>query len=420
MEKVAIVTSGIFPVPPTKGGAVENLIQMIGNQNQILKKLDLTIFSIDDLEARNQSKNIEDKYTKYRFIRIPWIVKFFNLLIYFFFCKIMRKKKVMSYRFIGQRIFYIVSVARILHKQDFDRVVLENHPTLFLCIKLFKNYDKYKNKYIYHMHNKLNGFYGCIKIIENTPMVIGVSNYILSIFKKQVPNYSSKTKFRVLRNKVDSSKFVENISDKDKLLLKKKLNLPLNKKIVLFSGRMNKEKGIDKLLLAWQKLDKKEVALLIVGSYYYKSGVTNSSFANRINTLIEGQKNIFFTGYINYYDMPKIYAIADLVVLPSMWEDPAPLTVIEALTSGKPLITTNSGGIPEYVINTGAITLVKEEPNFVSNLTTSIQKTISSSEILKEMSNKSKIATKNWNSKKYYLDFCKVININDLGATSGK
>ena len=82
MEKVAIVTSGTFPVPPTKGGAVENLIQMIGNQNQILKKLDITIFSIDDLEARNQSKDIEDKYTKYTFVSIPWLVKFFNLLIY--------------------------------------------------------------------------------------------------------------------------------------------------------------------------------------------------------------------------------------------------------------------------------------------------------------------------------------------------
>ena len=418
MEKVAIVTSGTFPVPPTKGGAVENLIQMIVNQNQISKKLDLTIFSIDDLEARNQSKNIEDKYTQYRFIRIPCLVKFLNLLIYFFFCKIMRKKKVMSYRFIGQRIFYIVSVARILHKQDFDRVVLENHPTLFLCIKLFKNYDKYKNKYVYHMHNKLNGFYGCIKIIENTPMVVGVSEYILNVFRKQVPNYSSKTKFRVLRNRVDSSRFVENLSDKDKILLKKKLNLPLDKKIVLFSGRMNKEKGIDKLLLAWQKVDKKEAALLIVGSYYYKSGITNTSFANRINILIEGQKNIFFTGYINYNDMPKIYAIADLVVLPSMWEDPAPLTVIEALTSGKPLITTNSGGIPEYVINTGTIILAKEEPNFVSNLAVSIKKTISSPETLKEMSNKSKIVTKIWNSKKYYLDFCRVIN--DFGATSGK
>ena len=154
--------------------------------------------------------------------------------------------------------------------------------------------------------------------------------------------------------------------------------LPLDKKIVLFSGRMNKEKGIDKLLLAWQKVDKKEAALLIVGSYYYKSGITNTSFANRINILIEGQKNIFFTGYINYNDMPKIYAIADLVVLPSKWEDPAPLTVIEALTSGKPLITTNSGGIPEYVINTGTIILAKEEPNFVSNLAVSIKKTISS------------------------------------------
>lgn len=408
MEKVAIVTSGTFPVPPTKGGAVENLIQMISDQNQVSKKLNLTIFSIDDDEARNKSQKI--KGTKYKFIRIPRIVKFLNILIYFFFSKIMKKKKVMSYRFIGQRIFYIISVARILHKQSFDKVVLENHPTLFLCIKLFGNYNKYKNKYIYHMHNKLNGFYGCTKIIENVPMVIGVSKYILNVFKSQVPNYSNKTKFRVLRNKVDSSKFANNLSDKEKILFKKEMKLPIDKKVILFSGRMNREKGIDKLLLAWQKVDKKEAILLIVGSYYYKSGIKNTTFADKINAMIKDQKNIFFTGYVNYNDMPKVYAIADLVVLPSMWEDPAPLTVIETLTSGKPLITTNSGGIPEYTNLKNTVLLDKSDPEFVNNLANTINRLIYEPDSLNKMHNNAWKFTQKWTSASYYSDFVKLIN----------
>ena len=44
-------------------------------------------------------------------------------------------------------------------------------------------------------------------------------------------------------------------------------------------------------------------------------------------------------------------------VLPSIWDDPAPLAVIESLVSGKPLITTRSGGIPEYADEQSAIIL---------------------------------------------------------------
>ena len=35
-------------------------------------------------------------------------------------------------------------------------------------------------------------------------------------------------------------------------------------------------------------------------------------------------------------------------MLPSMWDEPAGLTMVEAMASGVPVITTNSGGIPEY------------------------------------------------------------------------
>ena len=66
---------------------------------------------------------------------------------------------------------------------------------------------------------------------------------------------------------------------------------------------------------------------------------------------------IIFTGFVNYEDMPAIYAMSDICVLPSIWDDPAPLAVIESLVSGKPLITTRSGGIPEYADEQSAIIL---------------------------------------------------------------
>ena len=66
---------------------------------------------------------------------------------------------------------------------------------------------------------------------------------------------------------------------------------------------------------------------------------------------------VIFTGFVDYEEISKLYQIADVAVLPSIWNDPAPLTVIESLMSGLPIITTKSGGIPEYAKNGSAIIL---------------------------------------------------------------
>jgi len=67
-----------------------------------------------------------------------------------------------------------------------------------------------------------------------------------------------------------------------------------------------------------------------------------------------------FTGFIGQQDLPDIYNFADIAVLPSMWDEPAGLTMIEALACGTPVITTHSGGIPEYVEG-GAIVLERKD-----------------------------------------------------------
>lgn len=55
----------------------------------------------------------------------------------------------------------------------------------------------------------------------------------------------------------------------------------------------------------------------------------------------------------------KFYALGDLAILPSMWEEPLGLTMIEAQAAGIPLITTISGGIPETVNEKYSILLAR-------------------------------------------------------------
>ena len=62
--------------------------------------------------------------------------------------------------------------------------------------------------------------------------------------------------------------------------------------------------------------------------------------------------------------------MADIAVVPSIWEEPFGLTVVEAMAAGIPLITTRSGGIPEICDNEAV--LVGRDA-IVDNLATAIR-----------------------------------------------
>ena len=85
-NNVAVITSGFLPVPATKGGAVENLVENILNENEKKKRIRFNIFSIYDEKAKLSS----NKYNKtsFTFIKTPKIVVLFDKCIYFIAKKI--------------------------------------------------------------------------------------------------------------------------------------------------------------------------------------------------------------------------------------------------------------------------------------------------------------------------------------------
>jgi glycosyltransferase involved in cell wall biosynthesis len=67
--------------------------------------------------------------------------------------------------------------------------------------------------------------------------------------------------------------------------------------------------------------------------------------------------------------MPSYLKIANIIVVPSIWEEPFGLTVLEAMAAGVPLIATRSGGIPE--ICKGVATLIDRD-NVCENIANAI------------------------------------------------
>ena len=111
----------------------------------------------------------------------------------------------------------------------------------------------------------------------------------------------------------------------------------------------------------------------------------------------------------NYWKIyRKAYAFQDNEVVDkqvkSIWNDPAPLTVIESLTCGKPLITTYSGGIPEYANSNNSL-IYRIDENLIQNLAGGITLLANEKNERKRLSDEAKKESVNWTKKSYYIDF---------------
>ena len=148
--------------------------------------------------------------------------------------------------------------------------------------------------------------------------------------------------------------------------------------------------------------------LLVVGNCNYAKQV-KTPFEEELFKLAEEQKDkIIFTGFIPNKELYKIHHISDIAVIPSIFEEPFGLTVIEAMASGLPLITSDAGAIPDIVDAENAI-VVKRGEDFVSNLTIALDKLIENKEMREKMGLHSKELAKKYDTPNYYNNFCEIL-----------
>lgn len=403
--RIALITSGFLPVPATKGGAVENLIVNLINNNEKKGEFEFEIMSCYDDNALEESKKYNR--TKFVFFKTNMFIKIVDKVVFFIAKNILKKQNSQSYRYIFQRLAYLNNCSKKLKLENYDKIILENHPTQYLALKWRKNNVKYENKFYYHCHNEFPGTYGCIEIMKETKKFICVSQYIADTLSKYLKLPDEK--FCVLRNGIDTSKFGKKMSDEEKEKLRKKYNIDSNDKVLIFTGRIVPEKGVKELLTALTNVKASNYKLLIIGSAL-NSLSTKTSYQIEVEELVKKlKKNVIFTGFVNYDEIYKYYSIANIAVLPSVWNDPAPLTVIESLVCGLPIITTNSGGIPEYATNGSAIIINRDE-NLINNLSIEIKKLLNDDSQSLNMEKCSKKVSKNLTIENYSNSFSKIMS----------
>jgi glycosyltransferase involved in cell wall biosynthesis len=158
-------------------------------------------------------------------------------------------------------------------------------------------------------------------------------------------NQQSKPNLVLLPNIVDESKFLStNITNEEtKKSLKQKLGLSINKKLAICPARLIPEKGIYEFVSHVVPSEVNEWNILIIGQGYLQKEIDHLIDKMELTDIVK------IVPYFNYEQMPSLYAISDLFLLPSM-NDPNPLSVVEAMFSGLPLLVSNRiGNYPEVL-----------------------------------------------------------------------
>ena len=255
--------------------------------------------------------------------------------------------------------FYSYQLAKLRKKRLIKKLVVTSWETI-----PFNNETVSKKKFIKYF------------VIKNSDFFICYSQSAKSVLVSEGVN---EKKIMIIRLGVDLNQFKP---DPDKMTRSRHF-VRKEEMVILFVGRLVKEKGVLDLYDAFRflkskmssvKSDSKSLKLKIVGGgplrNYLLTKIKSDKLANDVS--IEKKE---------YGEIPKIYQQADLFVLPSKktgtWEEQYGMVLVEAMASGLPIVAYDSGVISEIVGSAGI--LVKEGNK--KNLLVSINRLIETQDL---------------------------------------
>ncbi len=117
--------------------------------------------------------------------------------------------------------------------------------------------------------------------------------------------------------------------------------------VILYVGRLLKERGVDTLLRSLKVLvDQTERAgafLHIVGSGNYEQQLRELTVELGLDNYVR------FHGWISHAQLGRLYGEAKVVAMPSHWPEPFGATGLEAMNRARPVVGANVGAIPEWL-----------------------------------------------------------------------
>lgn len=312
--RLALICTEKLPSPAVKGGAIQMMID--GVTPYLKDNYELTIISVSD-------PSLPDNETRngVQYIRVP-----------------------------PQH--YERNIAKILAEKKFPIIHVFNRP---LTIPLYKKATP-TSRFVLGLHNEMLSEKKVTleqgkEIISLVDRIVTVSEYVKRTVLERFPEAESKVK--VVYSGVNLMEYPPVWSSKGKEIrteYRKKYNIE-DKKVILFVGRLTKNKGPHLLIAAFKAIAKKypDAVLVIAGGKWFSDDGINH-YIRYLKKLAEPLGNkIIFTKFIAASEIPNIFLMSDIFVCSSQWQEPLARVHYEAFAAGIPVITTNRGGNAEVV-----------------------------------------------------------------------
>jgi len=232
-----------------------------------------------------------------------------------------------------------------------DLTHMHNYRT-FQNIVVYHYAHKYGIPYVLQAHGSLPRIGSKRRLKWIYDVLIGYrllrdASKVIALSKVEAEQYKSmgvlEEKIAIIPNGIDLSEYAE-LPPKGSF--KKKFNIPEDKKIILYLGRIHKTKGIDLLVRAYayliNEMKYKDAVLVIAGP--------DDGYLNEVKALARSLRvynSIVFTGFISSEDKLKALVDADVFVTPSFYG--FPMTFLEACAVGTPIVTTSLGDTLEWI-----------------------------------------------------------------------
>jgi 1,2-diacylglycerol 3-alpha-glucosyltransferase len=196
--------------------------------------------------------------------------------------------------------------------------------------------------------------------------------------EKLLRDYGVSTDIEVIPNGIDLTPFENKISEEKIQEFRERFNIPSNAKVLIFVGRLGKEKSVDAIVENFSRIVKKypDTFLLIVGD-----GPEKKNLKTQVKEL--GLKNrVIFTGYLKWPDEVVLaYNSSDIFVIASHTETFG-VVLVEAMACGLPVVAYADDAFRDIVKNGINGFLIGSK----DRLHEGIESLLSSDELMKNMS----------------------------------
>lgn len=328
----------VAPYPPPYGGVSSHILDLTKSLGKVLNSFNIINFTKKSNIVNSENINIYN-ITKYN--NFLFNINFFKLIkvISFFLLNFISNPRLLTTSLLkALNIYYYANKTNSKHIFIYTTKlgalipflkILDNNFIIFYCtyadpiinpkfyIDNYKWYEKVLNK--------------CDEVFSSSYYC---ANALMKIFNKITP--------KVIYVGVDTEVFAP-IQRVD--LLKENYNIPANKKIILFVGRMEYEMGAKSVFEIADKmlLDNNDLFFIFLGAYGEYTDLL-------ISLTIKYPKNTFCKVNVSNSDLNFYYKLADIFIAPTIGKHACMgVSIKEAMSSGLPIIASNSGGIPEAI-----------------------------------------------------------------------